>query len=128
MTATTFRDRVRITVTDGIADVCMIRADKRNALDGAMFQALAEAGEHLKTAPGVRVAVLSGEGKSFCAGLDMSVMTQLAGGGDERAEGNPGMLTASGITHLGQPVYAQDDLHGEPQPQHQPRPEYGHDI
>jgi enoyl-CoA hydratase/carnithine racemase len=104
MTDTTFRDRVRITVTDGIADVCMIRADKRNALDGAMFLALAEAGEHLKTAPGVRVAVLSGEGKSFCAGLDMGVMAQLAGGGDERAEGNPGALTASGITHLGQQV------------------------
>lgn len=104
MTTTEFRDRVRITVTDGIADVRMIRADKRNALDGDMFQALAEAGEHLKTAPGVRVAVLSGEGKSFCAGLDMSVMTQLAGGGDERSDGNPGALQSSGLTHLGQQV------------------------
>ena len=104
MTTTEFRDRVRITVIDGIADVRMIRADKRNALDGDMFQALAEAGEHLKTAPGVRVAVLSGEGKSFCAGLDMSVMTQLAGGGDERSDGNPGALQSSGLTHLGQQV------------------------
>ena len=104
MTTTEFRDRVRITVTDGIADVRMTRADKRNALDGAMFLALAEAGEHLITAPGVRVAVLSGEGKSFCAGLDMSVMGELAGGGDERAEGNPGALSTSGLTHRGQQV------------------------
>ena len=53
-------DRVSISIADGVADVRMIRADKRNALDGAMFAALAEAGEQLKSAPGVRVDVLSG--------------------------------------------------------------------
>lgn len=108
MSTTEFRDRVRITVTDGIADVRMTRADKRNALDMAMFGALADAGEHLKTAPGVRVAVLSGEGKSFCAGLDMSVMTALAGNRAEAAaragDDNPGAMSASGITHRGQQV------------------------
>ena len=82
MTAATFRNRVSITITDGIADVRMTRADKRNALDNDMFAGLAEAGEWLKTAPGVRVAVLSGEGASFCAGLDLGTMTQLAGGGE----------------------------------------------
>ena len=51
-------DRVSITITDGIADVRMTRADKRNALDGAMFTALAGAGERLKLEPGVRVVVL----------------------------------------------------------------------
>ena len=58
-------DRVSITITDGIADVRMTRADKRNALDNAMFAALAAAGERLKTEPGVRVVVLSGEGSSW---------------------------------------------------------------
>ena len=48
-------DRVTITITDGVADVRMNRADKRNALDGAMFQALADVGEQMKTEPGVRV-------------------------------------------------------------------------
>ena len=108
MSTTEFRDRVRITVADGIADVRMTRADKRNALDTAMFSALAEAGDHLKTAPGVRVAVLSGEGKSFCAGLDMGVMTALAGSRDEAAaqagDDNPGAMSASGMTHRGQQV------------------------
>ena len=99
-------DRVSITINDGIADVRMTRADKRNALDGAMFSALAEAGERLKSEPGVRVVVLSGEGSSFCAGLDFSTMTALAGGGSDRAErsGNPGSLQPGGITHLGQQV------------------------
>ena len=97
-------DRVSITITDGIADVRMTRTDKRNALDNAMFMALAEAGERLKTEPGVRVVVLSGDGASFCAGLDLGTMTQLAGGGERPTEGNPGEMKEGRITHLGQQV------------------------
>jgi enoyl-CoA hydratase/carnithine racemase len=76
-------DRVTVTITDHVADVRMVRTDKRNALDNAMFAALAEAGERLKTEPGVRAVVLSGEGSSFCAGLDFSSFQSMAGG--ERA-------------------------------------------
>lgn len=102
--------RVHISISHGIADVKMIRSDKRNALDGAMFTALAEAGERLKTEPGVRVVVLSGEGSSFCAGLDFSSFTAMAGGGgnggggDGGGEGNPGSMAPGRITHLGQQV------------------------
>jgi len=102
--------RVHISISHGIADVKMIRADKRNALDGAMFAALAEAGERLKTEPGVRVVVLSGEGGSFCAGLDFSSFTAMAGGGNGggngggESEGNPGSMKQGRITHLGQQV------------------------
>jgi enoyl-CoA hydratase/carnithine racemase len=99
-------ERVSITIADGIADVRMVRADKRNALDNPMFQALADAGERLKTEPGVRVVVLSGEGSSFCAGLDFATMSAIAGGGggSERREGNPGEMKEGRITHLGQQV------------------------
>jgi len=97
-------DRISITITDGVADVRMTRTDKRNALDNAMFMALAEAGERLKNEPGVRDAVLSGAGPSFCAGLDLGSMTQLAGGGERPAEGNPGEMKEGRITHLGQQV------------------------
>ena len=96
-------DRVTITIAEGIADVRMTRADKRNALDDPMFVALAEAGERLKIEPDVRVVVLSGEGSSFCAGLDFGSMSALAGGG-ERQEGNPGEMKEGRITHLGQQV------------------------
>ena len=96
-------DRVTITIAEGIADVRMTRADKRNALDNPMFVALAEAGERLKIEPDVRVVVLSGEGSSFCAGLDFGSMSALAGGG-ERQEGNPGEMKEGRITHLGQQV------------------------
>src|SRR6478672_9034571 len=64
-------DRVSISIADGIADVRLVRADKMNALDQDLFDALVAATERLSAEKGVRVVVLSGEGRSFCAGLDM---------------------------------------------------------
>ena len=63
--------RVSITITDGIADVRLVRADKMNALDAAMFEALVAATDRLSQEKGLRAVVLSGEGRAFCAGLDM---------------------------------------------------------
>lgn len=64
-------DRVTVTMTDGVADVRLVRADKMNALDLAMFQALIDTAEKLRTTSGLRAVVISGEGRAFCAGLDM---------------------------------------------------------
>src|ERR1700752_2516715 len=64
-------DRVSISIADGIADVRLMRADKMNALDAAMFEALVAATDRLSKEKGLRVVVLSGEGRAFCAGLDM---------------------------------------------------------
>ena len=75
-------ERVLVTVTGGVADVRLNRADKMNALDPAMFSALVEAGEALRTDPSVRAVVLSGIGRSFCAGLDLASFSAMAGGGD----------------------------------------------
>ena len=63
--------RVSISITDGVADVRLVRADKMNALDQAMFEALVAATERLSHEKGLRAVVLSGEGRAFCAGLDM---------------------------------------------------------
>lgn len=63
--------RVSISISDGIADVRLVRADKMNALDAAMFDALVAATERLAHEKGLRAVVLSGEGRAFCAGLDM---------------------------------------------------------
>ena len=64
-------DRVSVAISDGIADVRLNRADKMNALDAAMFEALVATTERLGREKGLRVVVLSGEGRAFCAGLDM---------------------------------------------------------
>ena len=63
--------RVSISISEGIADVRLVRADKMNALDAAMFDALIAATARLATEKGLRAVVLSGEGRAFCAGLDM---------------------------------------------------------
>ena len=73
--------RVRIAIADGIADVRLDRPDKMNALDPAMFAALVAAGDRLAGEPGLRAVILSGEGRSFCAGLDMASFAAVASGG-----------------------------------------------
>ncbi|WP_284614852.1 crotonase/enoyl-CoA hydratase family protein [Aquabacterium humicola] len=74
-------DRVRITFTEpGIAEVCLTRGDKMNALDFEMFDALAGAIDTLRDTPGLRVVVLHGEGRAFCAGLDMQRMSRIGAG------------------------------------------------
>jgi enoyl-CoA hydratase/carnithine racemase len=73
-------DRVKVELRDGVADVRMVRADKMNALDYAMVEALVAAGERLKTEPGLRAVVLSGEGRAFCAGIDMGNFEKAAAG------------------------------------------------
>lgn len=65
-------ERVSISIDDnGVADVRLNRPDKMNALDPAMFDGIIDAIEQLGSESGVRAVVLSGEGKAFCAGLDM---------------------------------------------------------
>ncbi|WP_354674339.1 crotonase/enoyl-CoA hydratase family protein [Cupriavidus alkaliphilus] len=67
-------ERILVTIEDGVADVRLNRPDKMNALDQAMFDALIETGEQLARLPELRAVVLSGEGRAFCAGLDMGRM------------------------------------------------------
>jgi len=71
--------RIALTIEDGVAEVRLNRPDKMNALDPAMFAALVETGTRLAREPDLRAVVLSGEGKAFCAGLDMQSMSGLAG-------------------------------------------------
>lgn len=66
------QDRVRTDIVDHVAHVRMVRSDKMNALDDAMFEALANAGAQLARAEDVRAVVLSGVGRGFCAGIDLS--------------------------------------------------------
>ncbi|HEY6491699.1 MAG TPA: crotonase/enoyl-CoA hydratase family protein [Trebonia sp.] len=74
-------ERVIVRLADGVADVRLNRPEKRNALDLAMFEALVVAGERLKTEPGLRAVVLSGEGPDFCAGLDFGAFEAMRTGG-----------------------------------------------
>src|SRR3546814_15168714 len=104
----------------GMADVRLIRTYKMNALDPAMWEALAEAVDQLKAVAGLRVVVLSGEGRAFCAGLDLSSLgndrdpgASSAGGGlADRTRGiaNNAQYAAWGWRELPVPVIAE--VHG----------------
>ncbi|MGB3098737.1 MAG: crotonase/enoyl-CoA hydratase family protein, partial [Solirubrobacterales bacterium] len=63
-------ERVRVTISDHIADVVLSRPDSHNGLDYRMFEAINDAIDEVRSDPSVRAVVLSGEGRSFCAGLD----------------------------------------------------------
>jgi enoyl-CoA hydratase/carnithine racemase len=92
-------NRVTITVADGVADVRLNRPDKMNALDPAMFAGIEGAIAWLTTAPAVRCVILSGEGRAFCAGLDMVSM-----GGGGASAGKDLMDRTNGAANLFQHV------------------------
>ena len=66
---------VQVTIEGHIAQVTLNRPDKANAVNLAMFDALAAAGRELAENRAVRAVVLAGAGDNFCAGIDVSLFT-----------------------------------------------------
>ncbi|MFH0131430.1 crotonase/enoyl-CoA hydratase family protein [Variovorax sp. VaC1] len=95
---------------DGVVELQLARADKMNALDPAMFDALIESGEALRGDGSVRAVVISGRGKAFCAGLDMASferMQQQGGAADVLGAGAAGtdlLKRTHGISNAAQQV------------------------
>lgn len=101
------QDRVTVDRVDRVADVRLNRPDKLNALDQTMFTALAQTGEQLAGEArdgSIRAVVLSGEGRSFCAGLDMASFMEMADAGDRDPSSASLGRTDGRITHLAQQV------------------------
>lgn len=104
--------RITVNIDGGVADVRLNRPEKMNALDSAMFAALINTADELSVDPSVRCVVLSGEGRSFCAGLDFSSFQGMAGNSDDSGSKKAGTkknpirnITAADpcrITHHGQ--------------------------
>ena len=63
---------LRVDVAGGIATLTLARPDKLNALDAALIAALGEAADRIDDDPAIRVAILTGEGRAFCAGGDIA--------------------------------------------------------
>jgi enoyl-CoA hydratase/carnithine racemase len=63
---------VELTFRGPIAHIVLRRPDKLNALDRDMVDALAEAARAIEASREARAAILSGEGKAFCAGGDIA--------------------------------------------------------
>lgn len=63
---------VTTTITSGIAHVQLARPDKLNALNLDMLRELIGAAHHVRRNKSVRAVVITGEGSSFCSGLDFA--------------------------------------------------------
>ncbi|HEY5074073.1 MAG TPA: enoyl-CoA hydratase [Pyrinomonadaceae bacterium] len=68
---------IKITEANGIVTITLNRPDRLNALVGHMRRDLAEALEEAGSDPEVRVVVINGEGRAFCAGGDVQFMAEL---------------------------------------------------
>jgi enoyl-CoA hydratase/carnithine racemase len=66
--------RVVCTVTDGVARVTLSRPDKLNSLTLDTLDSLVATARELRADRDLRAVVLTGEGRSFCAGLDFATV------------------------------------------------------
>ena len=69
---------IAIDFNDGIADIRLNRAERSNAMNEAMWQELRTAFNWADATPVVRVVILSGAGKNFCAGIDLAMLGGVA--------------------------------------------------
>ncbi|MCC5982923.1 MAG: enoyl-CoA hydratase/isomerase family protein [Rhodobacteraceae bacterium] len=67
---------IAVTLDNGIATIALNRPDVRNAINDQMRAELIAAFEWADSAPEVRAVVLTGTGKGFCAGGDISGMRE----------------------------------------------------
>src|SRR5437762_2439760 len=70
-------EHILIAEADGIVTITLNRPDKLNAFIGHMRRDLAEALEHAGSDRGVRVVIITGAGRAFCAGGDINFMAEL---------------------------------------------------
>ena len=78
-------ETLEVSIEEQVATVCLNRPDKANAMNGAMWDELQICFEWLDEESAVRAVILSGNGKHFCAGLDLAVFGNLHGASAEPA-------------------------------------------
>ncbi len=78
---------LNLTLTDAIARIELNRPNKANALNGTLWREIGEACRWVDETPEARVAIMSGAGRHFCAGIDFELMGELL---DEVKALNPG--------------------------------------
>ena len=78
-------EHIRVEREDGIGTLILNRPDKLNAFAGTMRREVADALDELEHDDAVRVIVLTGAGRAFCAGADIGYMSELIATRDEAA-------------------------------------------
>lgn len=78
-------EHIRLDRDEGIGTLTLDRPEKLNAFAGRMRQEVGDGLEELDRDPGVRVIVITGAGRAFCAGADVGYMAELVGRRDTAA-------------------------------------------
>jgi enoyl-CoA hydratase/carnithine racemase len=68
------QDRINLSIENQVAHVELNRPEKRNALDMAMFRAIAGVQKKLRRERKLRAVILGGAGVDFCSGLDVKAL------------------------------------------------------
>ncbi len=69
---------IRYEADEGVGRITLARPDKRNAMNREMFSELGEATAQAGDDPNVLAVLVEGEGPSFCSGLDLGAVAELA--------------------------------------------------
>jgi len=64
--------QIRYDVSDAVATITLSRPEKMNAFTGVMMRELLQAFDMVDADDAVRAVIVTGEGKAFCAGADLS--------------------------------------------------------
>jgi enoyl-CoA hydratase/carnithine racemase len=88
----TVYENVLVSVEGGVATLTLNRPERLNAFAGRMRQEIADAVHALAADAAVRVIVVTGAGRAFCAGADIDYMRELAERQD--VEGFRGLVEA----------------------------------
>src|SRR5258708_1871046 len=78
-------EHVKTDVTHGVMTLTLQRPEKKNALTGAMYNALSDGLERAETDPAVKVVLFQGDGDSFTAGNDLADFSAQSAAGDPGA-------------------------------------------
>src|SRR6201996_8319824 len=97
-------EHVKTEIIDGVMTLTLRRPDKKNALTGAMYDALTDALKQAEADASVRVVLFQGDGDSFTAGNDLSDFASQARG--ESAVDSPAHRFIETISKAGKPLVA----------------------
>lgn len=97
-------EHVNIEIANGVMTLTLQRPEKKNALTGAMYDALSDALKRAEADTSVRAVLLQGDGDSFTAGNDLADFASQARG--ESAVDSPAHRFIKTISEAGKPLVA----------------------
>jgi enoyl-CoA hydratase/carnithine racemase len=95
---------VKNEISDGVMTLTLQRPEKKNALSGAMYDALSNAVRQAEVDPSVRVVLFQGDGDSFTAGNDLADFARQAR--DENSADSPALRFIETISTASKPLVA----------------------